>query len=107
VILSGETVDLPATRALRAQSRKKRPLFDYGPTRTAFEEVWNEERYRALTRVLTHTAITWRHWVKNQVFAAVAAGRHADAGEAEQVSRIYEELTQRFPRLRTIEPSAP
>ncbi|MFM9849996.1 MAG: hydantoinase B/oxoprolinase family protein [Hyphomicrobiaceae bacterium] len=106
VVLSGETVDLPATRALRAQSRKKRPLFDYGPTRTAYEAVWNEERYRALTRVLTHTAITWRHWVKIQVFAAVAAGRHADAGETEQISRIYEELTQRFPRLRTIEPSA-
>jgi len=100
VALRGGEVDVAATSALRAAMRPARPDFDYGPGRSAFEQVWNEARYGALTEALSGTVIPWRHWVKRAIFAAVAEGQHADLRAADQVRAIHADLAARFPDMR-------
>ncbi|WP_312665142.1 hypothetical protein, partial [Pantoea sp. CTOTU49201] len=44
-----------------------------GMARSAFEAVWTTERYRVLTAFLAAAPVSWRHFLKQQVFTAVAA----------------------------------
>ena len=83
VVFSDGIVDEPATIQLRAERRQSRPLFDYGPGRTAFEQVWTHGRYAALTELLAGTAIAWRHWVKHAIFTAVDQGSHGELPPAD------------------------
>jgi N-methylhydantoinase B len=99
VVFEGATIDAAASAVRRGELRRPRPLFDYGPGRSAFEAVWNAERYAALTELLAATAIAWRHWVKHAIFAAVDQGSHDHASPADQVRRIYTDLAARFPQL--------
>jgi N-methylhydantoinase B len=94
VALRNGAVDEAATRALRAEAGRAQPSghFDLGDARRAFEALWPEERYEALTRFLAGQPLRWRHHLKRRFFAAVAAGMGAELGLAEQMDRIGAEL---------------
>ncbi|RWA97310.1 hydantoinase B/oxoprolinase family protein [Mesorhizobium sp.] len=102
VVVTNGAVDLAATQRRRADARKQpsQPnAFDYGPGRTAFESVWTEDRYQALTEVLSATAIPWRHWAKHAIFEAVERGDQEQLGVEAQIKSIYAGLKERFPQL--------
>jgi N-methylhydantoinase B len=91
-------IDAEATACRRRELRVERPLFDFGPGRSAFEVVWSKERYDALTDVLAQTLVPWRHWVKKAIFAAVSTEANLTAPAA-QVRAIYARLCAQFPQL--------
>lgn len=100
-------LDAEATTRLRGERSPESdgPAFGHGPGRVAFERVWTEERYATLTRILAAIPVTWRFFVKHQVFGALK-GREAPAeGGARDVEAAYEALCDRFgdlPRLSAI-----
>jgi N-methylhydantoinase B len=90
VALNEGTVHEAATRALRGAPRQDAPgeHFDFGEARRAFEGVWSEERYAALTRFLEAQPLRWRHYLKRAYFREVGRGAHADLGLARQMREI-------------------
>jgi N-methylhydantoinase B len=98
VVFDGEDIDETATSERRAQPRPERPLFDYGPGRSKYQETWNDARYGVLTEVLMQTSIPWRHWLKKEIFAAVARGDHQDLADAAQIRAIYQVLAADYPQ---------
>ncbi|WP_045047991.1 hydantoinase B/oxoprolinase family protein [Rouxiella chamberiensis] len=101
VILDGE-IDIAATEIARSQMPDTRAThFDYGSARTAFEQVWTRERYAILTDFLAAAPVVWRHFLKHQVFAAVAAepAVHDEQQMQAQMADILHELTRRFPAI--------
>ncbi|WP_298956881.1 hydantoinase B/oxoprolinase family protein [uncultured Methylobacterium sp.] len=98
VLGSDLALDSAATARLRADRAGSRVVqeFGHGPGRVAFEQVWTEARYAALTRILAAVPVTWRFFVKHQVFGALK-GRDAPAGGgAADVEAAYEALCGRF-----------
>jgi N-methylhydantoinase B len=99
VVLRGGMPEIGETERLRAAAPRSRALFDFGPGREAFERVWTQERYDALTDVLAATAVTWRHWAKRMMFQSVARGELADRGPAAQIRALHAALAARFPQM--------
>lgn len=99
VVLNADlSIDEPGTQRLRSAPRQSRPLISTNESQMAFEAVWNMERYQALTEVLGLTAISWRHWVKQKIFAEVPVAGGGDSARAE-ILAIYEQIRSRFPHL--------
>ena len=104
------SVDGPETQSLRAALAGKagREHFGHGAGRVQFEKVWTEQRYALLTRILMAAPVSWRFFVKHQLFKAME-GRPAgaDGGVAELLD-AYAALATRFvdlpppPRLRAV-----
>jgi N-methylhydantoinase B len=102
VVFAGDsTVDGPATAALRASLRSERDEaeFGHGPGRLSFEAVWTPERYDALTRILAALPVTWRYFVKHEIFRTIAELREPSLGGAADVEAAYAVLTERFTDL--------
>lgn len=94
VITDGE-VDAAATAQLRAaMPQQAKAHFHHGEARQAFEACWTPERYRLLTAFLADAPVSWRHFLKTQVFRAVE-----QAGEAADMAQIFSDLRLRFPAL--------
>ncbi|WBG92202.1 hydantoinase B/oxoprolinase family protein [Pantoea piersonii] len=94
VITDGE-VDAAATAQLRAaMPQQAKAHFHHGEARHAFEACWTPERYRLLTAFLADAPVSWRHFLKTQVFRAVE-----QAGEAADMAQIFSDLRLRFPAL--------
>lgn len=94
VITDGE-VDAAATAQLRAaMPQQAKAHFHHGEARQAFEARWTPERYRLLTAFLANAPVSWRHFLKTQVFRAVE-----QAGEAADMAQIFSDLRLRFPAL--------
>ena len=93
-IANGE-VDEAATARLRAaMPQQVGAHFHHGTARQAFEAIWTPERYRLLTAFLADAPVSWRHFLKTQVFRAVE-----QAGEAADMAQIFSALRLRFPAL--------
>src|SRR5204862_440405 len=82
------SVDETATAKLRGEvaSDTDRAEFGHGPGRMAFEKIWTRARYAALTRILAAVPVTWRFFVKHQIFRAVTS---EPAGEAPGIADVY------------------
>jgi len=94
VITDGE-VDAAATAQLRAaMPQQAKAHFHHGEARQTFEARWTPERYRLLTAFLADAPVSWRHFLKTQVFRAVE-----QAGEAADMGQIFSDLRLRFPAL--------
>jgi N-methylhydantoinase B len=93
------TVDDAATRSLRAGERQRDEHFDFGPGRTRFESIWTSARYDAMTRIMAAIPVTWRHFVKHQMFAALAGTAPPVDGGAADIERIYATLSERYSDL--------
>lgn len=102
VVIRDDTIDEDATAELRGSRRGvgSNRLFDVGPEREAFERIWTNERYAALTAFLARAPVLWRQFLKDQLFAAVAEGRYAECGADEQMRLLAADLIRRFPDLR-------
>lgn len=91
-IVEGE-VDQAATAQLRAAMLQQAEThFHHGEARQQFEARWTPERYHLLTAFLADAPVSWRHFLKTQVFRAVE-----QAGEAADMAQIFSELRLRFP----------
>jgi N-methylhydantoinase B len=91
------SVDEAATAKLRGElaSEADRAEFGHGPGRTAFEKVWTRARYEALTRILAAVPVTWRFFVKQQIFRAVTSEPTSETQGVADVYRAYEALIAR------------
>lgn len=70
VIIRNAQVDLQATMVCREKTvRSANAFFSLGPAREAFEAVWTEASYAALTELLATLPVNWRFFVKHQIFA--------------------------------------
>jgi N-methylhydantoinase B len=94
-------VDEAATAKLRGELSRRRPIeeFGHGAGRLAFEKVWTKARYDALTHLLTKVPVTWRYFVKHQIFAALGKDAAPAGGGAGDVYRAYADLAVRFGEL--------
>ncbi len=101
VVIAENEIDVTATGTLRASRHisDQNIFFDLGEQRALFEETWTNERYGLLAELLMKTPVIWRQFVKDQMFAAVAEGRHAELGAAEQMRVLGEDLVARFPAI--------
>jgi N-methylhydantoinase B len=101
VIAADMGVDEAATAKLRNElaSEADRAEFGHGPGRTAFETIWTRARYEALTRILAAVPVTWRFFVKQQIFRAVTSEPGSEAQGIADVYRAYDDLVTRFTDL--------
>ena len=101
VVISDGLVDLNATARLRERRNEagQNRFFDLGVRREAFERVWTEERYDALSSLLASAPILWRQFIKDQMFSAVAAGRYGEHNVGEQMRMLKDDLVLRFPAM--------
>lgn len=97
------TLDEAATAALRADREASTAEFGFGEGRLAFERVWTPERYAALTAILTAVPVTWRFFVKHQIFGSLAQQGEAAQDGARDVYRAYEAVAARFVDLPRVE----
>jgi N-methylhydantoinase B len=108
VIAADLSIDEAATAKLRSElaSDADRAEFGHGPGRTAFETVWTRSRYEALTRILAAVPVTWRFFIKHQIFRVVTSEPAGEAQGIADVYRAYDELVTRFTDLPRVTPDA-
>ena len=114
VIADGGALDPDATSALRAAranggngangaNGRNGGFYDVGAERRAFEAVWTEENYAALTECLARLPVHWRFYAKHRIFAAIEAMEPAAPGDGpkdgSEVRRAFEALCAEFPQL--------
>jgi len=73
--------------------------FDHGAARDAFEAIWTPQRYQLLTTFLAAAPVGWRHFLKHQVFKAVAADSQPETDMAAQMHAIFSQLRRRYPAM--------
>ncbi|WP_413733589.1 hydantoinase B/oxoprolinase family protein [Sodalis sp. RH21] len=95
VVIVEDEIDRAVTADLRA-SMLQSPVrhFDHGAARSAFEKLWTPARYQLLTVFLADAPISWRHFLKTQVFRAVEI-----TGETADMAQIFGQLRQRYPAM--------
>lgn len=103
VVIEGGRVDQAATRALRrrmAAEARDTGFYDVGPYREAFETVWTEANYDALTECLLRLPVHWRFYAKHRIFATIDALDPAERrGDGSEVRAAFEALLAEFPQL--------
>jgi len=101
VIAADGGVDQAATVQLRGQLRSDADgaEFGHGPGRLAFEAVWTEARYDALTGILAKLPVTWRYFVKHEIFRQIQGPPVDGSDGANEVYRAYTQVTDRFADL--------
>jgi len=106
VIGADLVIDAAATARLRGDLSRQRVIgeFGHGEGRAAFERVWTQQRYAALTRILSEVPVTWRFFVKHGVFGALKGQIAPPDGGAADVYRAYETIVARFEDLPRIRP---
>jgi N-methylhydantoinase B len=102
VILDGAVADM-ATQALRAEIAKTGDapgFYDLGPYREAFEAIWTEDNYDALTDCLASLPVHWRFYAKHRIFDAIDALDDASrAGDGSEVRSAFASMVAEFPQL--------
>lgn len=105
VVLTGDLmVDEPATAALRQKMAAARPDpqltdFGHGAARKAYEAVWTVARYAALTDILARIPISWRYFIKHQIFAAVGQTPPKPGSDGKDIYETFATIAKRFPDL--------
>lgn len=104
-IAGGMTVDAAETARLRSLRPVPAsvPHFHYGPGREAFENVWTGDRYAALSAVLSAIPVSWRHFVKHQIFARIGDSLPADGHGGADIWDVYETLRELYTELPEVE----
>lgn len=91
--------DAGGTARLRAAlAAAGAPDPDTGPEREAFEAVWTEANYAALTARLAELPVHWRFYAKRRVFGLVAADANR-RGDGTEVHAAFAALRAEFPQI--------
>jgi N-methylhydantoinase B len=91
--------DAAATAARRAElAAAPQRDFDAGPERHAYEQVWTEANYAALTEILARLPVHWRHYAKRRIFALVEADPDR-RGDGSEVRAAFAALQAEFPQI--------
>ena len=103
VIIADGAVDLAATASERT-TRATVPndaFYDLGPERTAFEKIWTDANYDALTEQLATLPVHWRYYAKHRIFAAIdAMPADVRTGDGSDVRQVFDAIVEEFPELR-------
>ena len=104
VVFTDNGIDTGATNALRASMRdecNEDSFFDYGPYRRSHEAIWTAERYAALCQCLKSVSVSWRFFLKHQMFDRLARRiqEHGPIEGAQIVFDLFDELANAFPAL--------
>jgi N-methylhydantoinase B len=103
VVLLDGVVDELETQNLRAgmsASRRDTGFYNLGSFREAFEAVWSEPNYDALTVSLASLPVHWRFYAKHRIFAAIdAMGPAIRKGDGSEVRAVFQSLLAEFPQL--------
>jgi N-methylhydantoinase B len=105
ILTAAGAVDEAATEARRAEMArtaegKPVPVYSYNAGREAFEAVWTDANYLALTEALSHVPGHWRHFVKRSVFAHVRAlPEERRRGDGSEVAEALSFAVRRLPQL--------
>ncbi|MBK13288.1 MAG: hydantoin utilization protein B [Porticoccaceae bacterium] len=107
VIISDRKLDEEATEACRkARSNdggagKEASFYHVGKAQQAFETVWTEANYDALTEGLMKLPVTWRFYAKHRVFSMIDKLPSDDPGRSDgtAVRHGFTRLSDEFPDL--------
>jgi N-methylhydantoinase B len=104
VVISDGQVDADATQARRA-TVPARPRavghFTYNDERLAYERIWTDANYAALTEALASLPVHWRHFMKKKIFALIAElPESARRGDGSEVRDAFAQAASEFPQLR-------
>ncbi|MBT5263676.1 MAG: hydantoin utilization protein B [Rhodospirillaceae bacterium] len=102
VVIKDGAVDEAATTKLRASEPGKvnGAFYDYGSGRDAFEVVWTEANYAAMTELLAELPVHWRFFVKHRVFEAIEAlDDDALKGDGSEIRTVFADVIARYPQL--------
>ncbi|WP_454692432.1 hydantoinase B/oxoprolinase family protein [Achromobacter aloeverae] len=95
-------VDHAATETLRA-SRIREPVpaatFGHSASRVEYEKVWTHARYAALTALLAQLPVSWRYFIKHQIFRAVGNAPPAGEDDGSDIYECFDEIARRFTEL--------
>lgn len=94
-------LDTAATEALRTAHVAPEPTtYSYNESRRAYETIWTDANYTALTQALTLMPVHWRHFVKRKVFDWIEAlPETTRKGDGSEVWEAVEEIKTRVPGL--------
>ena len=97
VITEGE-LDQKATERERERMRKeeKGGLFDFGPERIEYENIWSDRIYEALGEVLTRVPISWRSFIKTKMFESIEQNRGVREVKVDDVYQTFGNLKKQF-----------
>ena len=71
-----------------------------GPERAAFETVWTDANYDALTECLAALPIHWRFYAKHRIFDTIdMLDPAARRGDGSEVRAAFDALRSEFPQL--------
>ena len=101
VIIHDGVVDHEATLNYRTQQPTPvNRFYDVGPAREAFEKIWTDAQYDALTDCLQRLPVHWRFYAKHRIFAAMEAlASTGKPATPEAISTAFNELLAEFPQL--------
>jgi N-methylhydantoinase B len=100
VVVTDAGVDEAATSAARAAMSATEGFYTLCDNRTAYEQVWTNANYAALTALLSELPIHWRFFVKHAVFDIVEAlPAHARKGDGSDVERAFAVARAQLPGL--------
>jgi N-methylhydantoinase B len=90
----------PAATATRRAALAAAPQrdFDAGPERDAYDQIWTEANYAALTEILARLPVHWRHYAKRRIFALVDADP-SRRGDGSEVRAAFAALQDEFPQI--------
>jgi N-methylhydantoinase B len=94
------SIDEEATQRLRSLPVPiAKDFFSYCANRRAFEGVWTDERYAALTRFLADIPVSWRFFVKHRIFGATQSAVADPRLDVPDIELLFREVLAEFPDL--------
>ncbi len=75
-------------------------FYGFNTARVAFEQVWTQANYDALTEVLASLPVHWRFFVKHKIFAIINdIAEQEGTGTGHQVRQAFERVRAQYPQL--------
>jgi N-methylhydantoinase B len=95
------SVDAVETETLRQAMARSATTehFSHGPGRVEFESVWTRPRYALLTRILREVPVSWRFYVKHELFRVLEGRKGGSDGGTGELLAAYGDLAARFEDL--------
>ncbi|TCR68593.1 hydantoinase B/oxoprolinase family protein [Bosea sp. BK604] len=99
VVVRNGLLDKAATEASRADSQQRETGIVFDPARLAFERVWSNAAWDALSEKLFALPIEWRFFMKHEIFAGVNADTAAEGDPVAAIERAYRRLLELYPQI--------